>query len=849
MPSFRSPRLLCAVFLVVCLRWAAAQDARGITVGAPKAFDNRTLNLMLERLNGQLAGVNLIDQKSLSQAIGAIQGSSEQDTASSLTIQGAAATTATTPTTPSLPDLIAAPSALTNLKYGMSSSDLLSEQVDLTYQIFNIQMLLDRSLSDRLLNPGFTPRLQTVVGLNVSIDPPRDAENAVAVVEITLTKNDDPCEKDGTCDKSEACKPATAGGESPSLVAAMPQEHSYNSVALNSKSHAFGGSAVMKLVTVGFNERRRGQTYFMYRDNDTIAFERQTCPATGRLTFGWAFRPVLGRKSVSPGSRQLFAVVALPENDSYIDQPNQGEATYAAEIKAYWRKYDPKTLTSANDSEIRPWSKMGHIFSLGTSLTYPPSGVTKLSNYQLVVPLTSTYLKSLSPDVKTVSWRPIGTKQASIAIKGQNLFYDTQVAIGDKILTGPKDGLRLVSDQSMDIVTDRSALYGEVAILGRYGPAIILEREFKGKTSLTIRSATYGTPLGGYITLIIEPRFNDGSVCLEEDDLDDGQLGQPMVFLNGAPVSGAYSFPADSKNCLSVVALVPEAAMPKLGAVVTLKFPFLKGLSGSLPLYDPSSVYKLQALTANEDYLLSKLDGAFVPPNQMDTKALNWRLLIGTDKPITLTDPCPATPPKGAIVFCLLTPNDKFARIIIGKTYHCTDAAEGNPASAPEAPAPTTPPQGQAAPQKKKAKAQLKSCVPKTFLLQSAITQKDKTLYWNATYPLTVSTGDTNSGDQSASNPSSKPTLDANQSQSVNQHDMVWRSFTGKSLSALGAVTAGEASLQINPAKDGNSVAVLVPKWVTVYPAEVDLTFHDKQGVQIGTAKIIIKPGPSGASK
>ena len=329
--------------------------------------------------------------------------------------------------------------------------------------------------------------------------------------------------------------------------------------------------------------------------------------------------------------------------------------------------------------------------------------------------------------------------------------------------------------------------------------------------------------------------------------MDDGRLGQPIIFLNGAPVSGPYSFPADSNNCPSVVALVPEAAMPKLGAVVTLKFPFVKGLSGSRSLYDPSSAYKLEVLTANQDYLLNRLDGAFVVPNK--TTALNWRLLVGTDKPITLADSCPDNPPKGAVVFCLLTPNDKFARIIIGKSYPCTAAAEGNPASAPGAPAGTTAPTGQAPSQKSKATAQPKSCVPKTFLLQSAITQKDKTLYWNATYPLTVSSGDANSGDQATSSSSAKPTVDANQSQSVNQHDMVWRSFTGKSLSALGAVTAGEASLQVNPAKDGNSVAVLVPKWVTVYPAEVDLTFHDKQGVQIGTAKIIIKPNPPGASK
>jgi hypothetical protein len=54
-------------------------------------------------------------------------------------------------------------------------------------------MILERSLSDRLL-PNETgdnkTRLQAVLGFNVTIDPPRTANEAVAVVEITLTSHD-----------------------------------------------------------------------------------------------------------------------------------------------------------------------------------------------------------------------------------------------------------------------------------------------------------------------------------------------------------------------------------------------------------------------------------------------------------------------------------------------------------------------------------------------------------------------------------------------------------------------------------------------------------------------------------
>jgi hypothetical protein len=874
MPGARSLALFWATLILVCLPRADAQVAPGITVGAPKAFDNRTLNLMLERLSAQLAGINVVDQKSLAQAIGTVQGSSVQDTESSLSVQGglpappsqaqnssstnSTSKTSATPSASALPDLIATPGAFTSLKYGPSASDLLSEQVDVTYQIINLQMLLDRSLSDRLLNSSFNPRLQTVVGFNVSIDPPRNAENAVAVVEITLTKNTDPCQAGKKCGEPEPCSANTTFVDSPSLVASMPQEHTYNAAALSSKSRAFGGSAVAKLVTVGYTERRRGQTYYMFRDNDTISFEKQSCPGAGKVTFGWAFRPVLGRKSVAPGSRQLFAVVSLPEDDSYSpgvtnpDSKPDPSVTYAVAIKAYWRKYDPGTLTSANNKEISPWAKLGHVLSLGTSLAYAPSGVTSIPNYQLVVPRTSTYLDHLLPEFQSITWHPIGTKQASIAVKGNNLFYDTHIAIGDKLLTGAQDGLRLVSDQGMDIITDISALYGDVSVLGRYGPATPLELEYAAKKDLSVLNADFDTTaLGGYINLTLLPTF-DNNNCLKPSDLASDQLGQPIVFINGAVIPGPYQFPPVGKpfpdDCISVSARVPEASMPKLGGIAMLKFPFRKGISASQRLYNPTTVYHLQTLTADKDFLLTKDDYAFVPSSSkspVPITAKNWQIIIGADSPLPLSEaPCPAKFPKDSNVFCLLTPNENLARIMIGKNYPCSDtttpsAHSAAPAAAKGSPANASPKSSSS----QKGDSKSKTCLPKSFLLQNAQT-KDGTLQWVATYPISVSA----SGDDTKSD-SAKATLDPNQKQSVNQHDLVWCSFKGKSLSSVSAVTIANSKLEINPSKDGTSIAVFLPEWATAWPAQVDLTFLDKQNTQIGTAQVTVKPNPSGATK
>jgi hypothetical protein len=140
----------------------------------------------------------------------------------------------------------------------------------------------------------------------------------------------------------------------------------------------------------------------------------------------------------------------------------------------------------------------------------------------------------------------------------------------------------------------------------------------------------------------------------------------------------------------------------------------------------------------------------------------------------------------------------------------------------------------------KAAPVKSKSCPPKILLLQNATLIKPATLAWTGSYLLTVP------GDEAASE---KPSLDPKQSQTVNQHDLVWRTFTGKALSGIGAVTISEVPLQINPDKDGKSISVLIPKWATRDSAAVDLTFLDKQKGQVGTAQILVKANTPGGAK
>ena len=188
---------ILAFITMFCPVIANAQN--GITVTEAKVYDDRTLMIMLEQLNDQLRNINFIDRTKLAAQLGLTQGLQSKDVSRSLdlgTLPIPGLTTkstpnaagdltvseqtetrgAFTPTRPTLPELPAAP-AFTPV-FGENASDLLSDQVNLTYQIFNLRMILERSLSDRVLWNGGTakPRLIAVIGFDCRSEPTERCE-------------------------------------------------------------------------------------------------------------------------------------------------------------------------------------------------------------------------------------------------------------------------------------------------------------------------------------------------------------------------------------------------------------------------------------------------------------------------------------------------------------------------------------------------------------------------------------------------------------------------------------------------------------------------------------------------
>jgi len=650
--------------------WIAQKD-NGIAVGEPKIFDNRSMALMLDTLSESLRTIQVIDAKTLAANLNLLQGFQSQDVTRSFTVQGAPLpkivqtadqgqqgstsqgqetnasqtfkpteaqseqtkttgsstsstsqsnkTETTTPqrdaTIPALPDLISAPSFTP--QFGQNSLDVLSDQVNLTYQIFNVRMVLERALTDRTI--GDDPRLQAVLGFNISLDPPRDAQDSAAIVEVTLS-------------------PAASTEQHPvSLVALMPQEKTYNSATLSTKSTAFGGAAVAKVVTIGFDERRRSQLFYLFRDNDTLAFERMNEAYARRTTFGWEFRPVLGRRSVSPGMRQMFAVIAVPSKDV----KTSSDFSVVVSVKTHWRKYFRGTSTT--DEEVGFWPRVGRLASLGIAVKSPPLGRVDTGLRSCVtVPATTHYQTTLQPHIDDVTWRQTDEKTAVVSIEGRNFFQGTTVRIGGAVHADAASGLLIKSDQAVDVVTSIAGLaQPDGVLIGRYGTAIALEKQ-EG-TGLKIETVTLDPPLGGKYQVEIVLKNRAGGDLLENDL---PTTSPPLVIINGTVVPGPYDIQAgphyifqDGKripigNRVFVRAYVPVDQIKDVQGRLTIRFPFKGSIwSDTYRVYDTDLSFKITRLF--EDSTTTKL--------LIETKDVNvpfttkWKVLL--DKSYSVGQP------------------------------------------------------------------------------------------------------------------------------------------------------------------------------------------------------------------
>jgi hypothetical protein len=448
----------------------------GITVGRVKQFDDRALATMLRDVETALANQRFLSFTGVSEAVGRFQGATAERSfvgfsatgpgtpAIEETIGSKDTTASPTSTTEVTTDATGATSKVTDTigtagtedttsrkvtqtavtaippqvptagtgaftlqpTFSVSAQDLLAEHTELAYQAINLRLLLQRALTDRLFmtEQGAEVRTQPVIGFNVSLDPRPRFQDAVAEVII-----------------SAVGFKGTLGREAPELVALLPKEKTYNVATITNRTRTMSLGAVVQLVNVGLTASGSRETYFIVKDTDTVALEkvpvkeaRSEPPQT--LDFAWQFRPVLDRRMVAPGSRQVFAVLALPARP---DETWDG----VLQIRTRWRAYDRKTKSAG-------W------VILGSESWQPPYRVTVLS--------ADKQGNATAARIRDIQWQDNGAGKAVLTVEG--IFpAQTRVAVADTFVDRPETGLLLQTDRQVIAAVPFDKLFLAPAVL------------------------------------------------------------------------------------------------------------------------------------------------------------------------------------------------------------------------------------------------------------------------------------------------------------------------------------------------------------------------------------------------
>jgi len=482
-------------------------SGNGIYVGEPKVYDDSVLVQMLQAASAKLAGMSALDIAGVNKQLGAVTGVNQTVDSFGVNVGGPATpsvatakkdtdvSTTTTqpsftvPTAPTPPTPVSTPTS-----FGVSASDILSEQMQLTYEIANLRLLLEGSLNDRLVPlPDGTKtaivKPRATLGFPITLEPGK-YKDAVAVVEVEVESNQE-------ASYYKAAPPAVA--------ALLPREKTYNVASITDKSVSVGGGAVTQIMGGSFSFLHGHKTYFLVKDQDTLAL--QFAPTqTNRAGFLWQFRPVLGRRYPLGGLKQTFVQLTFPIPYS---APDFGTVY----VRTYWREYDRKN---------------------GIVKDVIPGSLQETT--AKTIPYLTTRQSSVKLNIASVE--DIGGGQVLVDLHGSYL-NGTSIRIGSTLMSG-LPGLVLLPDRLMFTASAYDLATKKTTLMSRGGIETDLVLDECNKCNLR----TGSNVASGYPTLTTIDDTNTLLTVRFTGELPRLHGGTPyVVFLIGNKVFGLSDAP------------------------------------------------------------------------------------------------------------------------------------------------------------------------------------------------------------------------------------------------------------------------------------------------------------------
>ncbi|HKP71868.1 MAG TPA: hypothetical protein VJT82_02955, partial [Pyrinomonadaceae bacterium] len=483
--------------------------------------------------------------------------------------------------------------------FGLAPQTLLAQQVELTHALDNLRLMLEGSITDRVITepvsiaggaPGTATfaRSRAVAGFEINLDSPKRYENAVAEVEITITTQQ------------------PAGLTPSSIVAVLPRENNYNVATVTKNARQFGFGVAVQPINLGLSAQTQKETLFLVQDLDTVSFERAQpwdadAPPAGSVTFGWQFRPVLGQKIVKAGPRQVFAVLALPSTD-FTDFVGKVEA------RTFWRKYDPKRKT------VGDYIEGSDTYRRLNDLKVP--GVLMMDS------------EPLQPEAVSLDWMDVGQGNILVTSRGSHYLPGMGIILGNQLIDNAEKGLFLQSDKSFRwlVPGQRIALVDDALLAGRFGPPAKLRNpDEKEPDTVHCQCLT----IAGVTTSPLDAQNSKVSVALTRT-------------LPPFPAPGPGSTPADFNPIIILGNRAygfSDAPLVKVSnttsAVANSRNMVVEFVAPTQTLRDATKL-TARILFSGPDYTAERLAANFMPPAGVGSSAANKLVTLSTTTTHTL---------------------------------------------------------------------------------------------------------------------------------------------------------------------------------------------------------------------
>ena len=490
----KSLLLIVAVSLMcIPLRADHRRDKQmdSIFMGAPSVFDPLALESALQgAIEALQKNTSVINLDNVAAAVGKVQGSDVNQRY--FTLSGNVLVPESVPATASLPAVPGAPTQIASTPPSTVNEGPLAvfaEQLQTTSEIVNQRMQLERLISCQVTSscpPGRATR--AVIGFPISVNS--DRQDALAEVQIRVCNND-------------------RGAGAPKILALLPDEKTYNMSMLTNDTNQFSLAAAVRYIGIGASAGNQSQNLYLLQDTDTVALlssveaprdedadcrERPECPErperryrrspSDSVAFGWQFRPVFGKRTVSPGTRWVYAVLQLPrcEDDEKAEHAPQ---SFSVAVRTCWRDFCVRNRAVGNEIS-------------GTSQGW------QWANEDVTVPCESRTDFAKEPWIKEMRWHALGDGKFRITILGDNFWPGTQVLVGKDRFCEASSSLTRCGHDAMSFVAPVSELaLSDVHMLDRYGrakgPEVFLGNTHNGEESLLKRptlSLASAQPLG-----------------------------------------------------------------------------------------------------------------------------------------------------------------------------------------------------------------------------------------------------------------------------------------------------------------------------------------------------------------